>query len=135
MDFNNQVCERNQIPEEYTWDLTDLYPSDEAWQAEANTLDSDRETLQSYAGKLAESGQTLFDYLKATEDCEVKIECLANYAMRKADEDTRDSVYQAMSGNLITKVVEINAATSFQTPEIMAISDEKLNAFYVQCPA
>ena len=135
MDFNNQVCERHQIPQDYTWDLTDLYPSDEAWHAEANTLEKEQEKLQSYAGKLAESGQTLFDFLKATEDCDVKVERLANYAMRKADEDTRDGVYQAMSGNLITKVVGINAATSFQTPEIMALSDEKLEVFYVQCPA
>ncbi len=134
MDFLNQVRQRQEIPEEYTWDLTDLYASDEAWKTDAQTLEEEKNKLQSYAGKLAQSGETLFAFLKAAEDCNVKIERLANYAMRKADEDTRDSVYQAMTGELMSKIVEINAATSFETPEIMAISNEQMEEFYGQYP-
>ena len=135
MDSFNQVRHRQEIPQEDTWDLTDLYGSDEAWEAEFNTLEENKNELQSYAGKLAESGKTLFDFLKATEDCNVKIEQLANYAMRKADEDTTNNVYQAMTGKLISKIVEINAATSFETPEIMAIPEDLLEGFYAQYSA
>ena len=54
--------------------------------------------------------------------------------MRKADEDTRESKYQAMTGKFISVAVAMDAATSFETPEIMAISDEQLDAFYRECP-
>ena len=55
--------------------------------------------------------------------------------MRKADEDTRVAKYQAMSGRFMTAMVAMNAATSFETPEIMAIDDGKLESFYREYPA
>ena len=27
----SRIPERNEIPVEYTWDLTDIFPDDEAW--------------------------------------------------------------------------------------------------------
>ena len=54
--------------------------------------------------------------------------------MRKADEDTRNATYQAMSGKFMNVVVELGAACSFETPEIMAIDDALLESFYTTCP-
>ena len=55
--------------------------------------------------------------------------------MRKGDEDTRNSVYQAMTGEFIGVAVALDAATSFETPEIMAIEDDVLDRFYAESPA
>ena len=63
------------------------------------------------------------------------MELLANYAMRKADQDTRNAVYQAMCGKLIGAATNVGAAFSFATPEIMALSDETLEGFYKACPS
>ena len=54
--------------------------------------------------------------------------------MRKADQDTRNATYQAMNGKFTSVFVALRAATSFDTPEIMAISDEKLDVFYAEKP-
>jgi len=54
--------------------------------------------------------------------------------MRKADQDTRNAVYQAMKGKFMGAYVALSAAVSFETPEIMAISDEVLGRFYEDCP-
>ena len=64
------------------------------------------------------------------EAAEVKLDRLANYCMRKADEDTRVSKYQGMSGRFMNVYVGLSAKCSFETPEIMAISDEMLSDFY-----
>ena len=40
-----------------------------------------------------------------------------------------------MAGQFMTVVVSLGAATSFETPEIMAISDETLDEFYAVEPA
>ena len=50
--------------------------------------------------------------------------------MRKADEDTREAKYQAMRGKFMSVAVGMSAATSFETPEIMAIEDEAMERFY-----
>ena len=126
---------RKDIPLEHRWATEDLYPSDEAWQEELLTLEKDKEEFASFAGRLGQSGQVLYDYLYKTEQVDVKFSNLGNYCMRKADEDTRNATYQAMSGQFMNVAVAMSAAQSFDTPEIMAIDDETLEQFYVDCPA
>ena len=120
---------------EDTWALEDLYATDEAWEQELATLAEDEKDLTSYAGKLAASAENLYAYLELTEKVNVKAELLGNYCMRKADQDTREATYQAMVGKFMSVVVELSAATSFETPEIMAISNETLDGFYAAYPA
>ena len=130
----DKIRTRAEIPVEDTWATEDLYVSDAAWDAELATLEQDRKVLVSYAGKLAESGKTLYDYLYYSEMTDVKASRLGNYCMRKGDEDTRNATYQAMNGKFTSVIVELGAALSFDTPEIMVISDETLDSFYAACP-
>ena len=134
MEEINKIRKRSEIPTEDTWATEDMYPSDEIWEETLATLEEDKNLLASYAGRLAESGKTLYDFLYASEMSGVKASRLANYCMRKADEDTREAKYQAMTGKFISVAVAMDAATSFETPEIMAISDERLDGFYAEYP-
>ena len=134
MEEIKKIRKRSEIPAEDKWATEDMYPSDEAWEQELATLSADQEKLVSFAGHLADSGETLYDYLQNMERVDSKVHLLANYCMRKADEDTRDATYQAMSGKFMSVVVALGAAGSFETPEIMAISDETLDSFYAACP-
>ena len=129
-----KIPQRSEIPAEDKWAIEDLYPSDEAWEAELATVEADKEYMMGFAGRLGESGKTLYEYLSYSEQKGLKISRLANYCMRRGDEDTRNSFYQAMTGKFMSKMVALNAATSFVTPEIMAIDDEKLEQFYKDCP-
>ena len=130
----NKIRNRNEIPVEDTWATEDLFATDEAWEQELLTLEDDKKMLAAYAGRLAESGETLFTYLTGVEQVNEKAHLLGNYTMRKADVDTRDAKYQAMTGKFMGVVVGLQAAISFETPEIMAISDEVLEGFYKACP-
>ena len=130
----NKIKMRSEIPVEDTWATEDLFVSDEAWEQELATLENDKKELAAFAGRLAESGETLFAYLSGMEKVNEKAHLLGNYSMRKADVDTRDAKYQAMTGKFMGVVVGLKAAISFETPEIMAISDETLEGFYQACP-
>ncbi len=134
MSETNRIRERHEIPVEDTWATEDLFPSDEAWEAELATLADVQKQLSGFAGRLGESGKALYDYLYQSEMNSVKVGALANYAMRKGDQDTRNPIYQAMGGKLRSVMVALSAATSFATPEIMAISDEDMEKFYADCP-
>ena len=130
---NSIIKERSQIDIADTWALEDLYTSDETWEQDLNQLEEDKKKLEAYSGKLNDAKQ-LLSYLQLTEKTQVCVSMLANYCMRKSDEDTSNSKYQAMSGKFMSVAVALEAATSFETPEIMEISDELMDVFYVQCP-
>ena len=129
-----KIRKRSEIPVEDTWALEDLYTTDEAWEQELATLADDEKVLTAFAGKLGESAETLCAYLEKTETVNAKAELLGNYCMRKADQDTREATYQAMVGKFMSVVVALSAATSFETPEIMEITDETLDGFYASYP-
>ncbi len=134
METIKAIPKRSEIAVEDTWATEDLFPSDESWGQALATLQEDRNTLISYAGRLGESGQILFQYLENAERIAAKESLLAEYIMRKADEDTRDAKYQALSGKFMSVYVDLQTAISFETPQIMAIPEEMLDAFYTACP-
>ncbi len=88
---------RDEIPVCDTWNLADILPSDEAW--EALFLETERELAgyKEFEGHLAESGEVLFQCLKFDEDISLKIERLFVYGREKSDEDTAKAKYQDFS--------------------------------------
>lgn len=134
MEESRKIPMREEIPMKDRWATEDMYPTDEAWEQELATLQEDQQVLAAFAGTLGESAEKLFAYLSSMERVNSKLRLLANYCMRKADEDTRNPVYQAMQGKFMGTAVALHAAVSFETPEIMEISEETLNRFYAECP-
>ena len=134
MENENKVKLRKEIPAEYTWATEDLFASDEAWEKTLEELQKMEKPLCDFCGHLGDSGEKLYQFLKTVEDSNVIAGELANYCMRKSDEDTRNATYQGMKGRFMSVMVKMSEATSFETPEIMAISDEKLEQFYKDCP-
>ena len=129
-----KIPERSQIAEQDKWAIHDIYATDELWEADLQKAKDLIPVISGYAGKLGESAKTLLAFLKLTEEIEVLADALGNYAMRRSDEDARVSKYQAMVGSLMSAFVALNAASSFSTPELMAISDETMERFYAGCP-
>lgn len=134
MEEIKKIPQRSEISEADKWAIEDLYATEEAWEADLKLLEQAGDSLSAYAGKLGESADNLLAFLTESEQANVKGGLLGNYCMRKADEDTRIAKYQAMKGKFINIVVTLGAKISFETPEIMAISDETLDAFYAQQP-
>ena len=131
---DKKIPQRSEIPTKDKWAIEDLFPSDDAWEQEMETIAEDQAYLASFAGQLASSPAKLLAYLQRVEQVNAKAELLGNYCMRRSDEDTRAAKYQAMVGKFSAAFVALDAATSFETPEILAISDETLDSFYAQEP-
>ena len=131
----SKIPERKEIPVEYTWDLTDIFPDDEAWAAERTALLEMPAKMEVFAGTLGEKPGRLLDWLKLSDELGVRIEKLMGYASCKGDQDTADGFYQDMRSKAIACYVAIAGASAFATPEILAIPDEMLDRFYAECPA
>ena len=130
-----KIPERNEIPEEYTWDLRDLFPDDEAWTAEYQALTAVPAEVAAFAGTLGERPGRLLEWLKFSDEMGVRLEKLMGYANCKADEDLADGAHQDMRSKAIACYVGVAGAAAFATPELLAIPDEALDRFYAECPA
>lgn len=118
--------ERNEIGNEYKWDLTSLYESDEAFEIEFKSIEKRLETLKSFKGCLLEDETKLYEGIKALLDAQIVITRLNTYAKMKQDENTKDNYYQSLNARSESLYVSFNAANSFFIPEIMLGDEKKL---------
>ena len=125
---------RSQQLKENCWAVEDIYPTEEAWSQALSESASLPEELAAYQGKLDESAETLLSYLTRMEEISHQADRLFVYAMLRADEDTANSTHQAMKGKCFSFLVSLSSATAFEGPELVAIPDETLDAFYAQEP-
>lgn len=117
---------RSEVSENLKWKLTDIFKSDEEFTALLKDVES-RMNFSEYEGKLSDEA-TLLKCLKELDKVEYDIEKLAVYAHMKKDLDTRDSNANALNAMVNNLFVKYASGLSFMTPELTALSDEKLNA-------
>lgn len=123
--MSKKIPERSEIAVENTWRLEDLYGSDELWQADLVKFQQQIDALTGFAGKISQSAADLLAYMKLRDEISILADRLGNYAMRRGDQDTRNSHYQGMVGQFTTAYVEADEKTSFETPELLSIPEEK----------
>lgn len=132
--MHEQVLSRGALAQEDKWAIEDLYETNEAWEKDLERLRALGKELPGYAGRLKSSAKTLLSYQRLNEEIAVLLDRLANYAQRRCDEDTTNTVYQELLGRLTKLCVELSADTAFELPELLAIEDETLEAFYKEEP-
>ena len=129
-----RIPKRCDIEEQYKWRLEDIYPTREDWEKDFKRFEEMTEKFTALKGRLAESAETLLSYFRLSDELAVISDSLINYAQRKSDEDTANAENQAMVERLMGAYAAFSSATSFDTPEITAIPDDTLEAFYSTCP-
>lgn len=131
---NQSIPKRSEVPEEMTWNLKDMFESDQAWMAEYEAMKEFPAKIAAFQGTLARSAQDLLAWFRLQDEIELRLSVLTGYASCKGDEDTGNSFYQDVRGKAMNVYVSIASAAAFATPEIMAIADETLDRFYAQQP-
>lgn len=132
--MNENYEKRSDVPKEYTWAVEDLYASDEDWKKDLENIKGMIPRFEAFQGKLGESADTLLDFLKLQDEVTVLVDRFANYSLRKADEDTKNTTYQGFRDQTTGVCVAISAALSFAEPEILEIPDTVLNGFFEKQP-
>ncbi len=125
---------RSDVPEEFTWRLEDMYPTDKAWAEENEALRALVPEVAAFSGRLGESADTLLSFFRLSDDIAKRLSTLYGYASCRADQDQGNGFYQDMRGKAMNTYVAVSSASSFSTPEIMAIPDERLDAFRAERP-
>jgi oligoendopeptidase F len=117
---------RDDIEEKYTWQLTDIYKTEQAWQDDFQNAQTLIEKAKGYAGKLSGSASLLYACLEDRGNLAKATFNLLQYAHLSKDLDNRSSKYQAMSDRAAMLSSQAGAAYSFVEPELLKLSDAKL---------
>jgi len=126
---------REEIDSKYKWDLSSMFPSDEAFEAGLEELKAYGPKLLAFKGKISTSAQALLEFLQLEDKMTLLLYKIINYAERKSDEDTRVAKYQAYVANATSAYTQVGEATSWFAAELLAIPAESVEKFYAEVPA
>ncbi len=114
-----QERDRAQVPDQFKWNLADLYPSDAAWRAAKDKLAAELPQLRQFEGKLGSSAAALADALDKSYAANKELSRLYVYASLLADQDTRDSGTRACSRRWCSWPPPSARRSSYIEPEIL----------------
>ena len=130
----NKIPARADVPEKDKWAIQDLFATDDDWRAALAKAKEFLPRITAFRGRLAESGAALLSFFRLDDEISLAFDALVHYAQRRSDEDTRVAAYQEMVSQVTRFAVEIQSAAAFETPELLAISDEDMNRLYAEAP-
>jgi len=129
-----QERDRAKIPEKYTWNLADIYPSEAAWRAAKDKLAADLPRLRQFQGKLSSSARTLADTLDTLYGFDKELSRLYAYAGMLGDQDTRDATHQGMRQQMVQLGAAFAAEAAFIEPELLRAGKPALEGFLTSEP-
>lgn len=129
LESNAMAVDRSLVPEKYTWNLTDLFPSKEAWKTAKAGFQRRLPEIKNYQGKLGQSKETLYEALALMMDLDRDLARLSNYAVQLNDQDQRDMESLEMRQSIESIAVSFGAAVSFVRPEILAQDPARVRGF------
>ncbi len=129
-----QPRERSEVPDEYKWDLSSMYASSAAWEADVARLQKELPGMQKHRGHLGDSGSALLGAIREYESLSLLAERIYVYAGLKSREDMRDGENGARFSRAQSLLADFSTATAFITPELVAIPGAQLEQMIADTP-
>jgi oligoendopeptidase F len=124
-----QERDRSKIPDQYKWNLADIYPSDAAWKESKQKLIDALPAIGKYQGTLSSSAQQLLGCLELATNLNKEFARLYSYASMNLDQDTRTQLYLGLQQEMSQLGAEFGAKVAFIEPEILKIDPAKIQEF------
>lgn len=118
---------RSDVPKDETWDITELFSSDEAfYQVLDETLEAAKAFNKQYTERLNHA-EMIEVALNAYSDILIQLDRIANYAELNLSVDTANEQAQTLSAKFSTSYGKIASELSFVVSEIIELSDTTLD--------
>ena len=128
------VKKREAIAENYKWDLTTIFATDEAFELELADASTALEDARALAGILTDSAENLLAVTETELALMQRVEKLYVYASMKNDQDTMVSLYQEYQAKVTALYAKFNEVFAFYEPEFMTLSQETFAQFVIDQP-
>jgi oligoendopeptidase F len=120
---------RSMVPEELTWNLNDLFVSEQAWETELEAIEREIVKIEDFKGTLHTSSKELLACLLAQENLLMKMVKAATYASLRQSADGTDPINQSNSAKLSALRTKMVAALSFINSEILSLEDGSIEKY------
>ena len=120
--------------ENASWNLRDMFESDEAWEAQLAEVRGLVDRLAAQQGHAAASASDLRETARLYEQCNMKLEQLSVYASCKYHPDLSVDSAKGMMETVMTEVRRFGEKTAFLAPELMQGTMEQFDAFCKELP-
>lgn len=124
-----ELMNRSEQIEKNTWDLTTIFPTDDAFEEAFEKLSGYLGKEKAFQGKLGESSDQLLNALLLDSEIDELLGKVYVYAHLKHDEDTTNPKYTAFEQRAATLASQFSSAWSFMLPELMTIDEDTLTRF------
>jgi oligoendopeptidase F len=125
---------RNEIPLKYTWNATSVFASDEAWEAELQSILASLPELDRFRGHLGDSPATLVEANEVIDRLVYRAGKVSVYAGMSHEVDTGNQAAVRMSSQAMSLMGRVRAALAFLDPELLAIGEATLRAWITAEP-
>jgi oligoendopeptidase F len=125
---------RQEVPTELTWNLKDLFVSDQAWEAELEVIETETKRIVRFKGTLHTSSKELLSCLSAQEQLLMKMVKAATYTSLKQSADGTDPINQANTAKISALRTKMIAALSFINSEILTFEDGIIEKYLQEEP-
>ncbi|RYY24989.1 MAG: oligoendopeptidase F [Sphingomonadales bacterium] len=117
------------VPTGAMWDLTEIYPSEAAWEAARKAALAAIPGVEKYKGRLGESADVLAEAMVLQSDLGRTIGRIYTYASLKGDEDVRISANQEKLAQARDLYTAFGEAAFWTTPELLTLGKDKIESF------
>lgn len=125
---------RADVPTEQTWDLTDLFATDEDWEKELSVLQANVSDVTQYKGRMTKKASILLNCFEALEKFQQRLIRVAAYANLKAAADGSDPKNQANSAKVSSMLATIGSKIAFVESELLELSKDDIDYFLEKEP-
>jgi oligoendopeptidase F len=127
-----RLLKRHEVQREHTWNLESIYADLDAWERDFARVTELMPKVSGFQGKLGTSAQALLDALQARDEISQMLEQAGSFAQMRKDQDNSNSQFVALTERIMSLSARVRAATSYMTPEILAIPSETLNQWLTE---
>jgi len=120
---------RNEIPDNFKWNLSDIYKSDADWRATKDSLTKNLNEVVKFKGTLTKSASNLLKCMEYNSKIMKEASKLSLYANLNSDLDTRDMKYTGMKQEVQQMLSDFGAKAAFVEPEILTSNWNLIDGF------
>jgi oligoendopeptidase F len=124
--MSETIRTRAEIPARYKWNAASIYPTDEAWEAEADSLPVRLEEIKRMEGSVGQSATAVADALDASNALLEVLGKILTYSFNAQAVDNADANAARMFGKSQGIFGQILAGIGFIQPEILAMDADTL---------
>jgi len=125
---------REEVPEEQTWDLASVFPSDEAWEAALREASAKLGEVAQYQGRLGEFPATLLAALRMRDEWKVRVGRIDLYASMQFKADAGDQAAAARIQEADALTTRLDGALAYFEPELLALDQARVQAWMTELP-